>query len=304
MRLTIHSPQTGHIYSSPIDTTQPVFSLTETSESKVNSIISSLKNSKSKDIFGLDSLFLKKHATTLTGTITKIINTSFREGKFPKDWKSAIVVPVHKSGDTTDVNNYRPISVLPVMSKISEKCVAEQFTGHLNSGPFTLHPMQFGFRANHSTETANCLLVENIKSKMDKGGIVGAIFLDLKKAFDTVNHQVLIHKMSYLNFSPSAIDWMSSYLSDRVQCVRVSGETSPPLRNELGVPQGSILGPVLFSLYINDLPSVCTGIEVQMYADDTVIYVHAKTKAQAAAKLSDAMVHVHQWLADSQLSKR
>ena len=135
---------------------------------------------------------------------------------------------------------------------------------------------------------------------MDKGDIVGAIFLDLKKAFDTVNHQVLIHKMSYFNFSPCAIDWMSSYLSDRVQCVRVSGETSPPLRNELGVPQGSILGPVLFSLYINDLPSVCTGCEVQMYADDTVIYVHAKTKAQAAAQLSCAMVHVHQWLADSQ----
>ena len=133
VRLTIHSPQTGHIYSSPIDTTQPVFSLTETSESKVNSIISSFKNSKSKDMFALDSLFLKKHATTLTGTITKIINISFREGKFPKDWKSAIVVPVHKSGDTTDVNNYRPISVLPVMSKISEKCVAEQLTGHLNS---------------------------------------------------------------------------------------------------------------------------------------------------------------------------
>ena len=107
--------------------------------------------------------------------------------------------------------------------------------------------------------------------------------------------------MSYFNFSPSAIDWMSSYLSDRVQCVRISGETSPPLRNELGVPQGSILGPVLFSLYINYLQSVCTGCEVQMYADDTVIYVHAKTKAQAAAKRSDAMVHVHQWPADSQL---
>ena len=97
---------------------------------------------------------------------------------------------------------------------------------------------------------------------------------------------------------------MRSYLSNRVQCVRVSGETqtSPPLRNELDVPQGSVLGPIVFSIYINDLQSVCTGCEVQMYADDTVIYVHAKTKAQAAARLSDTMVHVRQRLTCSRLN--
>ena len=147
--------------------------------------------------------------------------------------KRQIVVPVCKSLDTTDINNCRPISILSVMSKVSEKSVAEKLTEHLNSSPFTLQPMQFGFRAKHSTETANCFF----------------------QAFNTVNHQIL----------------------------RVSGETSPPLRNELGVPQGYVLGPILFSLYINDLPSVCTGCEVQMYADDTVIYVYAQTKAEAAA---------------------
>ena len=154
------------------------------------SIITFINNFKSKVIFGLDSTFLKKHAASFTGLVTKIINTSFKERKFP-----AIVVPVYKSVDTTDINNYGPISILPVMFKISENCVAEQLTEHLNSSHFTLHPMQFGFRANHSTETANCFFVENIKSKMDKGGVVGANFLDLKKAFYTVNHQVLIHKI-------------------------------------------------------------------------------------------------------------
>lgn len=169
VRLTVHSPISGPLHTSPIDVSQPVFTLTEISEPKVKSIITSFKNSKSKDIFGLDSMFLKKHAASLTGPVTKIINTSFKEEKFPNDWKSAIVVPVYKSGDTTDMNNYRPISILPVLSKISEKCVAEQLTEHLNSSPFKLHSMQFGFRANHSTETANCFLVENIKSKLDKG---------------------------------------------------------------------------------------------------------------------------------------
>lgn len=102
-------------------------------------------------------------------------------------------------------------------------------------------------------------------------------FLDLKKAFDTVNHQILIRKLANLNFSPDALNWMKSYLSGRIQCVRVGNETSPFLCNEMGVPQGSILGPILFSLYINDLPSVCTGCVIQMYADDTVLYAHAKT---------------------------
>ncbi len=124
VRLTIHSPQTAPLHSLPVNNAQPVFSLTEVSESKVTSIITSIKNSKSKDIYGLDALLLKIHTATLTGPIAKIINASIKEGKSPPIWKSAIVVPVHKSGDTMDMNNYRPISILPVMSKIFEKCVA------------------------------------------------------------------------------------------------------------------------------------------------------------------------------------
>ena len=201
---------------------------------------------------------------------------------FPRVWKSAIITAIFKSGDPANVSNYRPINILPVVSKLVEKCVAEQLIAHLNNSPFTLHSMQFGFRAKHSTETANCFLLENVKSKMDKGGAVGAVFLDLRKAFDTVNHEILITKLSKFNFSPDALRWMKSYLEGRTECVRVSNELSPTLSYDVGVPQGSILGPLLFSLYINDLPSVCTGSEVQMYADDTVICVHAKRKQQAA----------------------
>uniref|UniRef100_A0A4W5Q9E1 Reverse transcriptase domain-containing protein n=1 Tax=Hucho hucho TaxID=62062 RepID=A0A4W5Q9E1_9TELE len=131
---------------------------------------------------------------------------------------------------------------------------------------------------------------------VDKGGVVGAVFLDLRKAFDTVNHQVLIAKLSTFNFSPSAIKWIESYLTGRTQYVSVNNHRSLVLNLRTGVPQGSILGPLLFSLYINDLPSVCPDINTLMYADDTVIYVHAKTKHLAAAKLTTAMDQITNWL--------
>jgi len=159
--------------------------------------------------------------------------------------------------------------------------------------------MQFGFRTQHSTETANCFFIENIKHLLDKGGVVGAVFLDLKRAFDTVNHKILLTKLSKFNFSSDAIKWIESYLSNRSQSVRIRDYHSPPLTMSTGVPQGSILGPLLFSLYINDLPSVCPDDYIQMYADDTVIYTHGKNIKQVSEKLTQSMAHVAEWLNQS-----
>lgn len=131
---------------------------------------------------------------------------------------------------------------------------------------------------------------------VDKGGIVGAVFLDLRKAFDTVNHKVLLAKLSSFNFSPLALSWFESYLTGRCQHVVVNNQLSPALELYTGVPQGSILGPLLFSLYINDLPSVCPDVETQLYADDTVMYVHARTNQLAAAKLTSALEQISKWL--------
>ena len=159
--------------------------------------------------------------------------------------------------------------------------------------------MQFGFRANHSTYTANCLLLENVKSMIDKGGTVGAVFLDLRKAFDPVNHRVLIAKLSSFNFSNNALKWSESYLMNRIQCVNVRNQKSSALDTLTGVPQGSILGPLLFSLYINDLPSVCSDVEIQLYADDAVIFTHGSNKLQAAATLANALNSISTWLIQS-----
>ena len=275
------------------------FTFAKISEFNVVNIIKSLKPSKAKDVFGMDTNMVKDLGSALAPPLASSINLSISTGDFPKAWKSAIVTPVFKSGESTSLNNFRPISILPAISKVAEKWVAEQIVQHLNSSSSSLHAMQFGFRSNHSTETATCLFVEKIKSSLDKGGVVGAVFLDLRKAFDTVNHSVLIAKLSQFNFSREAACWIQSYLHDRTQSVSVNNCCSVPLGLTNGVPQGSILGPLLFSLYINDLPSVCSDVDCLMYADDTVLFVHGRSKDVVAAKLTQAMTRVTTWLQES-----
>ncbi len=161
--------------------------------------------------------------------------------------------------------------------------------------------MQFGFRSNYSTESANCLFVEKVKCLLDRNMCVGAVFLDLRKAFDTVDHQVLLFKLTNLNFSEEAILWIKPYLFNRKQCVCINGTKSSYLACPKGVPQGSILGPILFSLYINDLPGVCKDVNVQLYADDVVIFTHANNFEKASTTLTSAMTNIQEWLTKSGL---
>lgn len=162
--------------------------------------------------------------------------------------------------------------------------------------------MQFGFRAHHSTESAITMFVEKTKCLLDRNSCVGAVFLDLKRAFDTVDHQILLTKLSEFNFSAQGLNWFGSYIADRKQCVVVDGVKSPYLDFPVGVPQGSILGPLLFSFYINDFFDVCKGVNAQLYADDAVIFAPAKNTTEAAQTLTTAMVHVQDWLTKTCLS--
>ena len=159
--------------------------------------------------------------------------------------------------------------------------------------------MQFGFRQYHSTETANCVFIETVKSSLDKTTCVGAVFLDLKKAFDTVDHRALLSKLTHFNFAEDALVWFQSYLSNRRQSVSVGSTKSPHLECSAGVPQGSILGPVLFSVYINDLPNICEKVHFQMYADDAAIFTSAKSTQEASYILTSALENIQQWLLKS-----
>lgn len=271
------------------------FQLREVGQTVVLKAIHDLNTTYSKDIYNLDTAFLKKYSSILAQPLTHLINISIKSGQFPDGWKTAQVIPLLKSGDAEIISNYRPISLLPVFSKVLEKIVSEQLMHHLETNHY-LHPLQFGFRHNHSTESATCLLTENIKHSLNKGHVVGAVFLDLKKAFDTVNHDILISKPSKFNLSKQSLSWFDSYLKGREQCVTIHSVRSTFLKIETGIPQGTVLGPILFSLYINDLPDVCPDIGLQMYADDTVVYASGKTCTFVAEKLNANLDKISTWL--------
>ena len=180
------------------------------------------------------------------------------------------MIPVFffKKGKSEDLDNYRPISVLPIISKILERAVQEQLYVYLTTHQL-LNPYQCGFRRFHSTETAAISLTDTIRRNIDQKLLTGAVFVDLRKAFDTIDHHLLLAKLNSYGIGRNELNWFNDYLTNRSQTVSFQNVLSPPSIISSGVPQGSILGPLLFNLFINYLPSVASNCGVLMYADDT-----------------------------------
>ena len=254
-------------------------------------VLSALRNSKCmKSSVGADQLdprLLKLAAPIIARPLTHIFNLSLFSGYIPSIWKSALVVPLHKGGDPNEMNNYRPISKLPCLAKMLESFVNEQISSFLSLNSI-LCPFQSGFRAGHSTITATTLVVNDIASAVDKKQCCAALFIDLSKAFDTVNHEILFGKLNSLGFDNVSLRWFKNYFTGRTQCIDVAGLTSEALVINSGVPQGSILGPVLFSLYINNICDHLEHCKVHFYADDTILYASAPSIDQAVSNLQHA----------------
>ena len=244
---------------------------------------------------------LKLIGNTISTIFSDICNSSFEEGVFPDKNKIAKVIPVHKKGPTTDVNNYRPISLLSTFSKIMEKIMATRITNFLDLHSI-IYPNQFGFRAGCSTIHSLISITETINKTIEQNKFGCGVFIDLKKAFDTVNHDILLLKLEHYGIRDNALNWFKSYLSEREQFVSLNGSDSIKKTITCGVPQGSVLGPLLFLLYINDLPNISNKLKFFLFADDTNIYFEDTALSNIEKIMNKELKKLYEWLCINRLS--
>ena len=269
-------------------------------EDEICKIICNFKDSAA----GWDDLrphIMKLIQNCIKSPLAHICNRSFMTGIFPSELKIANVVPIFKSGDDMVFSNYRPVSVLPVLSKILERLMYNRLILYINCHGL-LYEYQFGFQKGKSTHMALITLIDKITEALDQGELVIGIFLDFSKAFDSVDHDILLQKLELYGVQDIALKWFDSYLSNRLQYVTYNNVKSDKENVKCGVPQGSIVGPLLFLLYINDLTTVATTSLSVLFADDTNIFLSGKNLDSMSMTLNEQLTAIYEWLCCNKLS--
>lgn len=261
--------------------------------------LSNLDLSKAAGSDSVSAKLLKIAAPIVAGPLTSILNASIRGGKFPDIWKLAKVSPIFKATDLTNKNNFRPISVLCILSKILERHVHDSLYVYMKPH---LYIGQSGFREGHSCETALARLVDMWTTNMSKGLLTGVVFLDLRKAFDLVDHEVLLEKLKLYQFDDVALSWFRSYITGRTQKVFFKGKESQTLPVKSGVPQGSILGPLLFLIHMNDLQLHTGSSHLDMFADDSTVHASGNTVSSLRDSLNNSMVGIKSWCNNNKMA--
>lgn len=233
--------------------------------------------------------------------MTDLINLSFTSGVFPDSLKLAKVTPVFKSEDKKSVSNYRPVSVLTAFSKIFERAMYNRIWTFINKNKI-ISDNQYGFRSKHSTYMAILNLIDKITAQIENKNFNIGIFLDLSKAFDTLNHKILLNKLHHYGLRGMVHNWLSSYLTNRQQYVQIGKIKSRVTNIQCGVPQGSILGPLLFILYINDLTNIIDDANIILFADDTNIFLSSKDLVTLTEKTNSVLSKISNWFQLNKLS--
>ena len=236
---------------------------------------------------------LREGGPSLSHHLANLFNNSLNESTFPSDWKLANVIPVYKKGDKTDVANYRPISLLSCIGKVFERCVFKHLHNYIVANNL-ITPLQSGFTPSDSATFQLIDLYNTFVKALDDGKEVRVIFCDISKAFDRVWHRGLLFKLRRMGVSGKLLDWFISYLSQRFQRVAMEGCVSDYIQIQAGVPQGSILGPLLFLIYINDIVNDI-GSSIRLFADDTTLYLVVDDPNHAANLLNDDIEKIHNW---------
>ena len=268
--------------------------LREVDAGEVYEVIRNFKNKCTRDT-KISSLKLANISYGFTSTLARVINKSFQEGIFPEQMKLARVTPIHKEGSKSKVGNYRPISLLNSFSKIYEKLMHSRLSEYLESHN-SLYENQYGFRSGRSCEHALLNAQNILLESLSKRQVSLLLLIDFSKAFDMVEHPILIDKLEHYGIRGPALKWLKSYLSNRKQFVSLNGCNSSTLTMEYGVPQGSILGPLLFIIYINDIPDLADFATFILYADDANIILTANTIEEISNQLKMLILNLQQWV--------
>ena len=269
------------------------------SVSKVNKLLKNLKNSKSSSIDELDNYCIKISADVIAEPLHHIITLSIIQSKFPTSWKNSKVIPLHKKESKLERKNYRPVAILSPLSKILEKIVYEQMYEYLTKNKI-FHPNLHGYRKNRSTQTALLAMYDRWVRAASNKQVSGVVLLDLSAAFDLVDPDILVKKLRIYGFDDDFLCWIGSYLTDRFQAVWIDHVLSEFLHCEVGVPQGSNLGPLFFLIFFNDLPHT-VDCAVDSYADDTTLTATGKTVYEIGEKLTLDCEKVSNWMRENKL---
>ena len=274
---------------------EKTFSLYPTNPTEVEDYIKNLNIRKSIGPFSIPNRILKEFNKLFSVPISRIFNMSLDLGIFPQKMKIAKIIPFFKKEDKLDCNNYRPISLLPNISKLFEKLIHNRLSKFLEENN-CLFSKQFGFRNKHSTTHALIDITETVRKALDNNEFACGVFLDFQKAFDTVNHEILLKKLSHYGVRGHAQKWFNSYLTNRKQFTTVNNIDSQTSDISYGVPQGSVLGPLLFLIYINDLNRVITYSYIRHFADDTNILYRDKSLRKINQRINFDLKNIVNWL--------
>ena len=277
------------------------FTLYETNENEITKLILELNPNKSCGIDMIDPFIIKQLAEPLAPILSNVFNKSMNTGRVPDKLKEAMITPVYKSDDHKSFGNYRPISILPIFSKILERIIYNRLLTYLDK-MHILSSNQYGFRKNYSTYMALIELIDSLSHSIDNNEYTIGIFVDLSEAFDTVDHKILISKLNHYGIRGTPLMWFEDYLSDRKQTVKFRETISSKITVTCGVPQGSILGPLLFLLYINDIANCSNLLNFILFGDDTSIYHSDRDSATLIRKTNCELDKLSDWFKANKLS--